>query len=231
MCRLLGLIGSGFPSDVFRKFALLAYKGHVDGWGLVCFDGVYPRVLGLYDRSILDGMDLYLSISREVLEIGSRLVIAHIRRASKGIPISIANTQPFVYGRWVFCHNGTIRDVDKLDVKLPLNGSSDSERLFKYIIQLILDDYDIHRALKRIHNVIKDYTALNFILSNGEILYAYRDCKIDKDYYTLYYLRSGSYIVVCSEVLGDIDSRWLPLENNHLLTVDRDLNVSIDEIV
>lgn len=231
MCRLLGLIGSGFPYDIFHEFALLARRGHVDGWGLVYFDTVYPRVLGLSDRSILDEMDVYLSTSRRVLEDGSRIVIAHIRKASKGIPVSIANTQPFIYHRWAFCHNGTVRDVGKLDVKLPLNGSSDSERLFKYIVQLMLDGYDIREALKQIHGVIEDYTALNFILSDGEMVYAYRCCRIDEYYYTLYYLMGGSYVAVCSEALERIDSRWLPLGNNQLLSIDRDLNVSIDRIV
>ncbi|MBS7641829.1 MAG: class II glutamine amidotransferase [Candidatus Bathyarchaeia archaeon] len=231
MCRLLGLIGSGFPYDIFREFALLARKGHVDGWGLVYFDNVYPMVLGLSDRSILDEMDVYLSISRRVSESGFRIMIAHIRKASEGIPVSIANTQPFIYHRWAFCHNGTIRDVGKLDVKLPLNGSSDSERLFKYIVQLILDGYDIREALKHIHSIIEDYTALNFILSDGEILYAYRYCRIDENYYTIHYLKNRSYVVVCSEALERIDGRWLPLDNNQLLSIDRDLNIYIDRIV
>ncbi|MCS7113706.1 MAG: class II glutamine amidotransferase [Candidatus Bathyarchaeota archaeon] len=230
MCRLLGLIGSGFPFEVFRRFALLARKGHTDGWGVVCFDGCYPRVLGLSDGSILDEMDRYISISREALRMDCRIVVAHIRRASRG-SVSIANTQPFVYGRWVFCHNGTINDDVKLDVKLPLNGSSDSERLFKYIVQMIMDGYDLREALKRIHDVIDDYTALNFILSDGGILYVYRDCTVNEDYYTLYYSRGGGYVAVCSEALNCVDGRWIPIENGCLLAIGRDLTLSIDRAV
>lgn len=231
MCRLMGLIGSSFPFEVFRSFAFLACKGHIDGWGFVCFDDGYPRCLGLSDRSILDEMNRYLSISYEALRMGSKVIVVHIRKASKGIPVSIVNSQPFVYGRWVFCHNGTIKDVGRLDVKIPLTGSSDSERLFKYIVRLILDGYNICEALKRIHGIIKDYTALNFILSDGEVMYVYRDCSIDEDYYTIYYLRSRDYVAVCSEVLEGVDGRWILLENGCLLTIHRDLTLSIDRVI
>jgi predicted glutamine amidotransferase len=230
MCRLLGVIGSGYPPAVFREFALLARKGHVDGWGLVCFHDDRPRILGLSHNSIIDEMSMYLSASSDALKLGSRVVVAHIRRASPGIPVCIANTQPFVHDRWVFCHNGTVRDIGRLDTRLPVSGSSDSEKLFKYIVQLIIDGFSLGEALKHIRSVVVDYTALNFILSDGGMLYAYRDYRLNGDYYTLFYLRCEGYVIVCSEVLEAVDGVWIPLGNRSLLSIGMDLALKIDRI-
>jgi len=230
MCRILGVIGFGYPPAVFREFALLAFKGHVDGWGLVCFHDDRPRILGLSCNSIIDEMDMYLSASDDALRLGSSIIIAHIRKASQGIPVCIANTQPFVYDGWVFCHNGTVRDIGKLDTKLPVSGSSDSEKLFKYIVQLIMEGFSLSEALKRIHSVVVDYTALNFILSDGDMLYAYRDYRLNGDHYTLFYLRGEGYVLVCSEALEAVDGVWIPLGNRSLLSIDRDLALKIDRI-
>lgn len=81
--------------------------------------------------------------------IESRLFFAHIR-ASSGSPVQQTNCHPFRYGRWLWMHNGLVRDFPtvKRDLVLAidegmfphLQGSTDSEVLFLLALTLGLED-------------------------------------------------------------------------------------------
>jgi predicted glutamine amidotransferase len=81
--------------------------------------------------------------------IESPLVFAHIR-ASSGSPIQQSNCHPFRYGRWLWMHNGVIRDFHKVkrDLVLAVDpslypsiaGSTDSEVFFFLALTLGLED-------------------------------------------------------------------------------------------
>jgi predicted glutamine amidotransferase len=71
--------------------------------------------------------------------ISSRLFLAHIR-ASTGTAIQQTNTHPFRYGRWLWMHNGLIREFPRVRRELMLaiddslfaavEGTTDSEAMF-----------------------------------------------------------------------------------------------------
>ena len=71
--------------------------------------------------------------------ISSRLFFAHIR-ASTGSAIQETNTHPFRYGRWLWMHNGLIREFARVkrtlmlavdDALFPsIEGTTDSEAMF-----------------------------------------------------------------------------------------------------
>jgi glutamine amidotransferase len=81
--------------------------------------------------------------------IRSPLVFAHIR-ASSGSPIQQTNCHPFRHGRWLWMHNGLIRDFAKIKRDLVLavdpdlypliEGSTDSETLFYLALTQGLED-------------------------------------------------------------------------------------------
>jgi len=81
--------------------------------------------------------------------IRSPLVFAHIR-ASSGSPIQQTNCHPFRHGRWLWMHNGLIRDFAKIKRDLVLavdpelypsiEGSTDSETLFYLALTYGLED-------------------------------------------------------------------------------------------
>src|SRR5205814_1669775 len=51
---------------------------------------------------------------REVARVtSSGLFLAHIR-ASTGTPVQQSNCHPFRYGRWLWCHNGSIKNFREL---------------------------------------------------------------------------------------------------------------------
>ena len=67
------------------------------------------------------------------------------------------------------------------------------------------------------------YSALNFLLTDGEHLYAFRDYEKDSDYYTLYYDDFGEAVLVCSQtILGMRDD---PVVKGFLVSVGPDLKI------
>jgi glutamine amidotransferase len=81
--------------------------------------------------------------------IESGLVFAHIR-ASSGSPVQQTNCHPFRHGRWLWMHNGLIRDFHRVKRDLVLavdpelypsiEGSTDSEVFFHLALTMGLED-------------------------------------------------------------------------------------------
>jgi glutamine amidotransferase len=81
--------------------------------------------------------------------ISSPLFFAHIR-ASTGTAIQETNTHPFRHGRWLWMHNGMIRDFPRVRRELMLEidpelfdsieGTTDSETFFYLALTLGLED-------------------------------------------------------------------------------------------
>jgi predicted glutamine amidotransferase len=90
---------------------------------------------------------------RNLRELGdhveSPLVFAHIR-ASSGSPVQLTNCHPYRHGKWLWMHNGLIRDFKevKRDLMLAVDpslypaieGSTDSELFFFLALTLGLED-------------------------------------------------------------------------------------------
>ena len=112
MCRMFGL-RAAVPQPVQRSLLhdqnalCVQSKDHPDGWGI----GHYP-VSGDAPFSPLVDRGLSAAFADEEFaqtagRVVARTVVAHVRRASCG-PVTLPNTHPFVRGRWLFAHNGTI---------------------------------------------------------------------------------------------------------------------------
>jgi predicted glutamine amidotransferase len=96
--------------------------------------------------------------------ITSPLVFAHIR-ASSGTPVQQTNCHPFRHGRWLWMHNGAIRDFHEVKRDLVLavdpslypaiEGSTDSEVFFFLALTLGLED-DPPAAVERAVGLIED---------------------------------------------------------------------------
>jgi glutamine amidotransferase len=116
--------------------------------------------------------------------------VSHVRQKTVG-ETSLANTHPFANGRWVFAHNGTVRDVAWLQGQTSaaraaeVRGQTDSERLFAWLLTCLdaagvtgsRASPETDRALGaavRIARVRPDFGAFNFVLSDGVTMYAHR---------------------------------------------------------
>jgi predicted glutamine amidotransferase len=101
---------------------------------------------------------------REVAgHVESPLFLAHIR-ASTGTPVQQTNCHPFRYGRWLWVHNGLVRDFPRVKRELALavdeslytsiEGSTDSELLFFLALTLGLED-DPPGAVERMAGLVE----------------------------------------------------------------------------
>ena len=96
--------------------------------------------------------------------ISSGLVFAHIR-ASSGAPVQQTNCHPFRHGRWLWMHNGVIRDfhVVKRDLVLQIDpelfpdikGSTDSE-IFFFLARTFGLEHDPPTAVARAVGLIEE---------------------------------------------------------------------------
>jgi predicted glutamine amidotransferase len=139
MCRIFGF-RSIIESQVHQSLiqadnALLNQsKVHSDGWGVAYYKGGIPHLIKSSKSAWSDRLFRQLSGI-----LSSYTVVAHLRKATIG-PVNNINTHPFQYGRWVFVHNGNLRNFnlkkkllyEKIDPELSrfILGETDSECLF-----------------------------------------------------------------------------------------------------
>jgi len=186
MCQLLGM-NCNVPTDICFSFSGFQARGggtdiHRDGWGIAFFEGAGVRVF-------LDPQPSWGSPVAELVRhypIRSLNVIAHIRKATQG-PTGLENTHPFMrelWGRyWIFAHNGNLVDyVPELDGSFLPVGQTDSERAFCHLLQTLRRSFpggmpgreELCDALDRFAEKVRGYGPFNFLLSNGDCLFAHR---------------------------------------------------------
>lgn len=146
MCRLLGYV-TDHPRSVtdclgaegFQSFTALAAL-HGDGWGAAWQDLESSRTRRVIStRSAADDPH-YAELTSAPI---SRSGLLHLRWASAGLDITPDNTHPFIDGDYALAHNGSIKPITELEELLTpesrerLQGTTDSERYFRYVMQAI----------------------------------------------------------------------------------------------
>lgn len=262
MCRLLGLMAN---QAVDLEFSLGRFKKYSasnrDGWGIGWYESGKSKVYK--EASLASDDPAYDQRSKEVR---SKIIIAHVRQATEGEPARV-NSHPFQKDNWLFAHNGSVSresllgrlaDTYKKDIK----GQTDSEVYFRWIPQCISEKGNvlegIEKALAEIEgtNGSKGSSGLNFLMSDGLRLYAFRFSSPESlNYYSLYYLlrdpgerqpsefisketsalvRSKSLageraVLVCSEKLTE--ENWQEVKPGQLLVVGPDLGLQTSQLL
>jgi predicted glutamine amidotransferase len=181
MCQLLGM-NANTPTDVmfsFTGFATRAHE-HKDGFGIAFFEGAGVRLM-------VDAQSARHSPVAEMVRrypIRSQHMVAHIRKATQG-RVTLANTHPFVrelWGRyWVFAHNGDLKAFNpRLHGAFRPVGETDSERAFCWTMQELAKAHAGVPSIKELTATLRELAAVpgahgsyNFILSNGQALWAH----------------------------------------------------------
>lgn len=166
-----------------RRDAAGMMHGH--GWGVAD----YPEMLPVVQRetwAAYHGEEF----AKKAARVYARTVVAHVRRATVGPP-SIENTHPFTLGRYIFAHNGTIPNFDRVRPRLleatdpvhheEIRGQTDSEHVFMYLMTLwshgpqtsLLDT--VQAGLEQVVTWAREIdpdkpVGLNIILTDGEEL-------------------------------------------------------------
>lgn len=203
MCRLFGF-RSNVASRVHRSLveaenALVQQAtAHSDGWGIGYYMGHEAYIVKAEGGAADD--ERFARISRR---LESQTMVVHVRRATVGDQ-DYLNCHPFRHGSWIFAHNGTIFGFDRIwahmkeetlaQMRAHAFGSTDSERLFYYLLSALVrggisehgrDVVDVRapsdilrEAISRVYEWARlegcHPPILNFILTNGQTLFAQR---------------------------------------------------------
>lgn len=192
MCELLA-ISSRVPSAVNLSLDKFAAHGSVagpnhDGWGIAYYQSRDARLIKEAVPAASSDCVRFVE-SHEML---SRMVLAHIRHATRG-DVSFENTQPFVRelgGRaHVFAHNGDL-DLEGIDSDHRLlrrfqpMGDTDSEQAFCVLLARLGDLWDAEATppIAERAAVVSEFAAdmrelgpANFVYADGEALFAHGD--------------------------------------------------------
>ncbi len=277
MCRLFAGIATEVHNwkNELVAFSRLATCGlsapHSDGWGI----GWYQAPASPEERPVpcLHSATHRWSPSTHVIKepksalnderfdqtasrVTSHITLAHVRKATVGAH-TVENSQPFFDAPFIFAHNGEIDYEHAKERLLPewlakVRGQSDSELYAYLIFQELSAGRDITFAvgIVKSHIAKKDHTCLNFVMSDGQRVYAF--CYASEEvlrkrreeamkgmpgmehYYTIYYasLSEPERILVCSEKLADIasDADWQEVQIGELLSIDSSLKPRIEKI-
>lgn len=233
MCELLGC-SFDKPINPASYFKILGERccKHPDGWGIAFYsNGKTVQML----KEPVKAMES--SLFRSLLPPSELLVqtplIAHIRKASQGVP-SMVNTHPFFYKNgekeWIFAHNGNMHDFKNalpLVGKIQPLGECDSEHIFCFLLERIrerndmrlwvIDDWDWLANIFRETNTKADM--LNCLLSDGNFLICYHDNKAENKTPLLHYKQetqndSCGYLIATNPL---DDSGWVPFQKGEIL--------------
>lgn len=235
MCRLFG---QHAPPELDRCEALcrdhnaLRFQSHrhPHGWGVAWYRGA--RVVVRRGLLPAHADEAFVTAARAAR---SRIVVAHVRDASVG-PVTEENTHPFVRGRWLFAHNGTVArfrrsarvraaveaEIDPA-LRATLRGQTDSERCFLLFLSRLQARCRLDRAaLEDVRAALAETTAtlvrladpraarpssLNFLVSDGRLLAA---CRRGRDLHVARALGPQHAFVVASEPIGRVAWRRVP---------------------
>jgi glutamine amidotransferase len=189
MCELFGWNSSKAVRPARYLGAFRARGGatadHVDGWGLAWLSGGAFRIEKEPEPAA--GSARFATLAGT---IASDLVVGHVRKANFPPVRSLANTHPFAQeccgATWVFAHNGVVPGAVKRSRAVQsglcrAKGETDSEHAFCLVLEALagchapagMQRTACFDTLAGAARSLAELGKFNFVLSDGERLYAY----------------------------------------------------------
>jgi len=242
-CRFWGAVGEFIPREdtigqLLEMPNSLKVLGETygDGWSVGYYETDFPVVLRGHRSSVSDAQ--YDVAVHRVAKQNPGIVVAHLRKASSGCVEGVPNPHPFkrkANGKnWLFGHNGTILKQTLIDLigndylnehppqtcnYDPPASWIDSELYFIFLLREIERqggnvEQGLKEALSQLHTAIgSGRKALNFFLTDGQTLWAYKRGP------TLYYYHqlSPPYSAVSSSPPGGKSPDWKAIKDDTLI--------------
>ena len=153
------------------------------------------------------------------------VLLAHARKSSPEYAKFRGGlyAHPFFYDGVFLCHNGTVRDVERLGFA----HGTDSQRLLFWLCRewKPRTPERLEDCLRKLLQSISDFSALNLLLSDGKNLYALCAFRTHPEYFTLWFRKGEDLVAVASEP-ADAEGGWSPMENGELLAIRPNLSLS-----
>jgi glutamine amidotransferase len=189
-------MNSHLPASLPLSFTGFSQRGgctdhHGDGWGIVFFESDCATP-GKGVRQFVEKSSAATSSMACMLKsypIKSHNVVAHVRKATVG-QVALENCHPFVrelWGRnWVFVHNGDLKNyAPRLHGSFYPVGNTDSELAFCWLMQELAKSHadvpsvdELTHTLRELVSRIARNGTFNFLLSNGQALWAHATSKL-----------------------------------------------------
>lgn len=209
MCRLLAVIART-PVDVRHHLDAFTrvcrespeYQGH--GWGYaVLRDGGWERY-----RSVTPIWEDAARPSGDV-----RVMLVHARSAFRDEGIEVGNNMPFIDGHQAFIFNGELHGV-----RLPIQGRTGAERLFRYLRQSAATHTPdaIMRAIHILKHRTTHIRACNFIIADPALVSVYSLFAGESAYFTLHQHRTEDMLTICSAPYDNGDPLWVPMNQDNV---------------
>ena len=209
MCQLLGM-NCNIPAAISFSFEGFSARGgrtdaHEDGWGIAFYKDARCQLFTDYLSSIAS--PIAERIKRNPIK--STNIIAHIRKATQGAVV-LENSHPFMrelWGQhWSFAHNGDLKNFHPASSgSFRPVGATDSERAFCHMLERLQQQFPEHEtapalaalfdAIAMLAREIEQHGAFNFMLSNGEVLFAH--CSTNLHYVARAYPFSTARLIDC----------------------------------
>ena len=155
MCRFVAYLGTkplllnevlGDPENSLINQSKHAKDGtlglNADGFGLGWYNHEIDNIPGVF-KSIQPAWS-DLNLQNIVAKVRSTCFIGHVRSATMG-DVNIFNSHPFAYNKFLFAHNGTVHEFDRIKRQLLsilsdemfsiVRGQTDSEYLFALLME------------------------------------------------------------------------------------------------
>lgn len=211
---------------------------HSDGWGMAWWGGdPFPAVTHSTKAAAEDPDFISAGAT-----IASDAALLHLRWATPGMAVAMANCHPFVCGDLALAHNGGIYPLDRLNQILPpeweakVRGTTDSERYMLAVVAALQAGggavADVLGGI--VARLFTEWapTSLNAMCLTPEALFVvsaynpYLPAPVDRnpaeDYYTLRYRRTPEGVVVASSGIDQPASDgWRPIDNMTVMTIHR----------
>jgi len=193
-------MNSHLPASLTLSFTGFSQRGggtdhHNDGWGIAFFESESESDSAMPGKGVRHFVDKASAATSPIAQmlknypIKSHNVVAHVRKATVG-RVSLDNCHPFVrelWGRnWVFAHNGDLKNyAPKLHGSFRPVGTTDSELAFCWLMQELSKFHvgvpsvaELTNSLRELVPTIARHGTFNFLLSNGQALWAHTSTKL-----------------------------------------------------
>jgi glutamine amidotransferase len=154
-------------------------------------------------------------------------MLAAIRSATVGMPVTEIASQPFTEGQWLFSHNGVIAgwpdSVAELAGELPvtdlmtMDAPTDAAFLWALVRHRLRAGASMAKAVAEVVTTVGELapgSRLNILLTDGETAVA------TAWWHSLSVLSTGERTVIASEPF-DSDPAWTPIADRRLLVATR----------
>jgi predicted glutamine amidotransferase len=212
---------------------------HPHGWGIGWYEGGGPRLRRGIVPAHADAA--FVEAARQAR---SEIVLAHVRDASVG-PVVEENTHPFLHGRWLFAHNGTVArykrsdalraaieaEIDP-DLRRRIEGDTDSERCFFLFLTRLGGRVplgrrtrleDVRAALAETVDLVRRLadrgdekpSSLNLAVSDGDVLAV---CRRGRTLHVAPHIARSGVFAVASEPIGE--GPWTEVPEDGFVGID-----------